>query len=367
MIRVNGWDTVIHSIPYIEEDVHAVEMQYRLTADSYPIHDLLAMPYASNALLIGVIELDLFSKLYNNPSTLSEVCQMTDLQERPVRILLKAFHALKFMDKKRDRYYLTPLSETYLVKGKPFYLGDAISIYKDHQITYEQLKKAIQENKPVLYDDQDDIFDVHRQDEDKASAFTKWMHIRGLVTGSSVAEKFDFSRFKQLVDVGGGSGGVSIMIALQNPHLKASIYDIPPVCRIAEKMISDFQLTETMNTIEGDMFEDKFDEVFPNSTDLVVFSRILHDWPTEKCRHLLGQAFNALSPDGAIMIIESLVDESDRKRLSPFLENLAMLVSTQGEQIETDEIDNLLQETGFNMIKIETIASNYNLITAHRP
>ena len=337
-----------------------------LKADSYPIHDIMAMPYASNALLVGIIELDLFTKLANNPSTLSDICRMTDLQERPVRILLKAFTALNFLSKDNGKYCLTPLSETFFVKGNPFFLGDAISIYKDNQVTYEQMRKAIRENKPCVYGDHDDIFEVHRENDGKANAFTKWMHIRSLVTGASVAEKFDFSRFSRLVDIGGGSGGVSIMIARQNPHLKAVIYDIPPVCITAKKMISDFDLAENISALPGDMFKDNFREVFPRGTDIVVFSRILHDWPIQDCEYLLRQAYDALLPGGIVMIIESLVDESDPSRLSPFLENLAMLYSTHGEQFDRKEIENLLQITGFNNKSIEVIASNYNLITAQK-
>lgn len=344
-----------------------METQFNLTADSYPIHDLMAMPFASNALLVGIIELDLFTKLFNNPSTVSEVCQITDLQERPARILLKAFYALKFLDRKNERYCLTPLAETYFVKGMPFYLGDAIAIYKDNQVTYEQLRSAIRHNRPCLYENQNDIFEAHRQDDDKASAFTKWMHVRSLVTGSSIAEKFDFSGYRQMVDVGGGSGGISIMIARQNPRLKAAIFDMPPVCKTAQKMIAEFDLADSISTIAGDMFKDEFNQKFPKNTDIVVFSRILHDWPTQKCQYLLSQAYNTLPPGGMVMIIEALIDEQDIERLSPYLENIAMLSCTEGEQFERGEIESLLCTTGYHNVFIEAIASNHNLIGAYKP
>lgn len=360
-------DRIHPEIVDYRKDSCTLETQFNLTADSYPIHDLMAMPYASNALLVSIIELDLFTKLCNNPSTVSEVCQITNLQERPVRILLKAFNALKFLEKKNTRYYLTPLSETFFVRGKPFYLGDAISVYQDNQVTYEQVKRAIRQNKPCLYADHDDIFAAHRQDDRKASAFTKWMHVRSLVTGSSLAEKFDFSGFRQMVDVGGGSGGISIMIAKQNPHLKAAVFDIPPICKIAEKMIAEFDLAANISIIAGDMFKDEFHKKFPQNTDIVLFSRILHDWPIEKCKHLLRQAHNTLPPGGLVMIIESLIDEQNKERISPFLENLAMLSCTEGEQFEKGEIESLLLAVDYNNISMDTIASNYNLITAYKP
>jgi ubiquinone/menaquinone biosynthesis C-methylase UbiE len=193
------------------------------------------------------------------------------------------------------------------------------------------------------------------------------MHVRSLVTGSSIAEKFDFSGYRQLVDVGGGSGGISIMIAKQNPHLKAAIYDIPSVLKSTEKVILDFDLAENISFLSGDMFKDEFNQIFPKNTDIVVFSRILHDWPMKKCKYLLKQAYNALPPEGMVMIVESLIDEHHPERLSPFLENLAMLNSTEGEQFDKDGVENLIRAAGFSNISIEAIASNYHLITAYRP
>ncbi len=344
-----------------------MQIPLNLKTDSYPIHDIVTMPYASNALLVGIIELDLFTKLADNPSTISEVCQFTGLQERPVRILLKAFHAFNFLHKKDDRYYLTPLSETFFVKGQPLYLGEAISLFKDNQVTYEQLKWSIKQNRPRLYENHDDIFEAHCENHEKASAFTKWMHIRSMVNGSSVAAKFNFTGYRQMVDVGGGSGGISIMITKHHPHLKAAIFDMPPVCKIAEKMIAEFDLTDRISTIAGDMFKDNFNELFPKDTDIVVFSRILHDWPVHKCNALLKQAYNALPSGGTVLIIESLLDEGNPQRLSPFLENLAMLYCTEGEQFEKQKIEKLLDIAGFINISIEDIASNYNLIIAHKP
>lgn len=344
-----------------------MQIPVNLKTDSYPIHDIVTMPYASNALLVGIIELDLFTKLAGNPSTISEVCQFTGLQERPVRILLKAFHAFNFLHKKDDRYYLTPLSETFFVKDQPLYLGEAISLFKDNQVTYEQFKRSIKQNKPRLYENHDDIFEAHSENHEKASAFTKWMHIRSLVNGSSVAANFDFTGYRQVVDVGGGSGGISIMITKHHPHLKAAIFDMPPICKIAEKMIAEFDLTERISTIAGDMFEDNFDELFPNDTDIVVFSRILHDWPVHKCNDLLKKTYDALPSGGTVMIIESLIDESNPEKLSPFLENLAMLYCTEGEQFDREEIESHLHVARFGKISIKAIASNYNLITARKP
>ncbi|MBU0995445.1 MAG: hypothetical protein KJ737_23355 [Proteobacteria bacterium] len=337
-----------------------------LTVDPSPIIDILLMPYATNALSAAIIELDLFSKLFNAPSTFYEIRQMTDLQERPLRILLNAFLIFNLLKKEEDRYHLTMLSETFLVKGNPFYLGESVLGLLKNPITYENFIASVQTGKPTIYDT-NDIFEVHKGDDDKALMFTKAMHIKSLMTGSSIVKQFDFSNCNQIVDIGGGSGGISLSIAEYFPKIHAAVFDLPQICNIADKYILESGLADRVTTIPGDMFQDDFSEKFPGNTDIVLFSRILHDWPKGRCDLLLNKAWDVLPSKGIVIVIEALLCENQPQRITPYLENLSMLLWTQGEQFSEKEIENLLSNAGFIDVRIFPILANYNIITACKP
>jgi acetylserotonin N-methyltransferase len=336
-----------------------IKNRYALQTDPYPIYDTLMMPFATNALLVAIIELDLFNKLHNNPSTLSEICKMTKIRQRPAFALLHAFVALRFLKKIGEKYYLSPLSEEFFVRDKPFYMGDLISIYRYYPVSYEQFRDAVLTDEPQIYG-RGDAWTVHKSDKEKASLFTGWMHIRSLINGASLVEEFDFSGYKKILDVGGGSGGISIMIAMKNQSIKATIFDIPSVCKIAERIISQFNISGRIDTISGNMFRDPF----PSGADIVLFSRILHDWPLQDCEVLLKKSFDILPSKGAVIILESL---TSRRVLSPLLENLSMLVWTKGKHFTAREIRSLLKKTGFVNVAIASIASHYNMIAAYKP
>lgn len=339
-----------------------IENQFTLKEDSYPITDILTMPFATYALLIAIIEFDLFNKLHDNPSTIAEVCNITGIKQRPARALLQAFVGLNLLKKIENRYYLSSLSEAFLVKGKPFHMDGSISILKKYYASYDQFKNAILTDEPQMYGT-NDVWEVHKKDDEKVSLFTRAMHDGSKIRGASIAENFDFSGYKKILDIGGGSGGVPIMIALNNPHMEATIFDLPSVCREAEKIIGEYNLSDRINTISGDMFND----IFPEGRDVVIFSRILHDWNPDKCKLLLEKTYAALPSRGVVIVNELLIDDDRPEERLPFLDNLVMLVWTEGQQYTKGEMIGLMEGAGFINVSVKPIAGQSKIITAYKP
>jgi len=60
----------------------------------------------------------------------------------------------------------------------------------------------------------------------------------------ALADKFDFSRYRTLCDVGGATGLLSIEVAKKYPHIKCISFDLPPVERVAKKYITAAGLTD---------------------------------------------------------------------------------------------------------------------------
>lgn len=339
--------------------------KFNIDADPHPIFDVLLMPYAFISLSVAVLELDLFTKLNDTPLPIERICQLTGIQERPIRILLRSFMAIGLLEQKDGNFCLTRMAEVFLVKNKPYYLGDIFAGQVDYPVTYKNFKKSIIEGKPSIYSDSD-IFTSHKKNPEQTELFTKVMHVRSIINGASLVKKFDFSPFHQVVDIGGGSGGISIMISLNNPHISASIFDMPNVCKVAERIISEFGLSDRIESIPGDLFHDNFTDAFPEKTDLVIFSRILHDWNADKCEYLLRQAYDVLPKGGAVLIVEALLDGAETVKFAPFWENLAMLLWTEGEHFTCNELETHLLKAGFGNISIKPIYSGYSLISAYK-
>jgi hypothetical protein len=89
----------------------------------------------------------------------------------------------------------------------------------------------------------------------------------------ALAEKFDFSSYRTLCDVGGATGQLSAILATRYPHLRCTSFDLPVVAPIAERTIAAAGLAERVVTASGDFFVDPFPRA-----KVITMSLILHDW-----------------------------------------------------------------------------------------
>ena len=149
----------------------------------------------------------------------------------------------------------------------------------------------------------------------------------GAMTGLSrinfeaFADKFDFSKFQTLCDVGGATGLLSIEVAKKHAHLKCTSFDLPPVEPIAKKHIDAAGLASRVGTASGDFFKDPLPKA-----DVITMGMILHDWNLEKKMHLIRSAYDALPPGGALVAIEALIDDARRENVQGLLMSLNMLI-----------------------------------------
>src|SRR5438045_9232705 len=93
----------------------------------------------------------------------------------------------------------------------------------------------------------------------------------------ALADKFDFSRYSSLCDVGGATGLLCIEVAKKHPHLQCISWDLPVVEPIASKSIAAAGLSARVVTASGDFFKDPLPKA-----DIITMGMILHDWNLRK-------------------------------------------------------------------------------------
>lgn len=151
-----------------------------------------------------------------------------------------------------------------------------------------------------------------------------------------------------LLDIAGGSGIHAIEAVKAFPRLQGIIYERPFVCVVAQEFIENFQLQNSIKTVEGDMWKDTFP-----SSDLHFYSDIFHDWQVEKCEFLAKKSYESLPIGGRIIIHELLFDEDKSSPLATAMYNVVMLLCTnKGQQYSAKEILAILEKVGFKEIQI---------------
>ena len=318
-----------------------------------PLMQMISGFWASKTLATAV-ELDLFTQLSGRGVDIRELSQLLQIHPRPAEMLLSGCASLGLLEKRGERYYNSPLSEEFLVRGKPYYFGGVITLLDRRlYLPWNRLPEAIKTNRAQTWGDQPGIFEAMSANPEEQRIFTEGMHSFSVQSGEAVAAAFDFLPYAHLLDVGGGSGAYCIEAARRYPHLRATVFDLPAALEIAREKIAEAALADRITTHPGDFFN----EALPKGADVVLLSMILHDWTPEKNRVILTRCFDALPSGGAVIVSELMMNDEKTGPASAALMSLNMLIETEGRNYTWAEYTRWLKEVGFREIQRVPVVS----------
>jgi hypothetical protein len=312
----------------------------------------LATAFWAFKTLAAARELDIFTRLSGTAGTTpSDFSAAYGLAARPAEMLLTGCASLGLLEKRDGRYCNTPLAQTFLVRGAPYYFGGFVEML-DRRLYqgWDKITEALRNNRPTTWDPekQKSLFDG--LDPALLSTFWGAMHSISIFTARALGEAVDFRGWNRLMDVGGGSGAYDVELCLKYPHLRATVYDLPFVANIAKSNIEKAGLADRIQTLPGDFFNDP---AFPAGHDVILLSMILHDWDEQQNREILSKCFQALPSGGAVLVSELLVNDEKTGPPPAALMSLNMLIETQGGRNYTAaEYSTWLRETGFHNIRV---------------
>ena len=287
-----------------------------------------AFGFWGSKVLLTAVEVGLFTTLGSRHLTGEELGRALRFHPRANPDFFDALVAMKFLDRDGDglqsKYFNTPEGVLFLDATSPRYIGGILVMLNARLFKFwNDLPEALRTGRP-----QNEI--KHGQKgmfEELYSNLPRLEQFMGAMTGLSrinfeaLAEKFDFSQFRTLCDVGGATGLLSIEVAKRHHHMKCISFDLPVVEPIAKQHIAAAGLESRVHTASGDFFKDRLPKA-----DVITMGMILHDWNLEKKMHLIHSAYDALPPGGALVAIEALIDDARRENVQGLLMSLNMLI-----------------------------------------
>ena len=179
---------------------------------------------------------------------------------------------------------------------------------------------------------------------------------------ATLAARFDFSKYKTLCDIGGSGGMLSIQVAKQNPHLACTSFDLPQVEPIAKDTIAGFGLSNKITTARGDFFQDAFPKA-----DVITMSLVLHDWNEENKCILIKKAYDALPENGALIVIENIIDNQRSENVFGLAMSLNMLIETgEGFDFTLNDFSGWAKQVGFKKIDLLPLAGPTSAAIAYK-
>jgi hypothetical protein len=303
--------------------------------------------------LLAAIDFNLFTLLGDGPLSGSSIQNKLKLHDRSLYDFLDTLVALGFLKREgiydSSVYSNTPETGFFLDKNNPAYLGGILEmanhrLYKYWSDLEEGLSTGLPQNEiKHSSSDSENLFDKIYNSPESLREFLNAM--TGIQLGAfiSFAKQFDFSNYKTLTDAGGALGSLCTQVALNNPEMHCTVFDLPAVKPLAEEYISKLNLSDRVNVKAGDFFKD----ALPKS-DVIVMGNILHDWNEDEKLQLFRQAFDALPAGGAFVCIEAIIDNDRNKNAFGLMMSLNMLIETKGGfDFTFNDFDAWSHQTGF--------------------
>jgi SAM-dependent methyltransferase len=283
--------------------------------------------------LLSAVELGVFTELARGPKANAELAKELGIRADRSLDFFDALVALGFLERNGDGptapYSNTAETDFFLDRNKPTYAGGMPEMLNARLYGFwNGLTDALRTGKAQneLKNGGDSMFSALYADEARLEQFLAAM--AGLQTGNfaTLAQRFDFSKYRTVVDVGGANGCLSRILASAHPHLSLVNYDLPAVSPIAQRENAKAGLAGRIELVSGDFFTDPLPRA-----DVIVMGNILHDWNEDGKRKLIEKAYGALAPGGALIAIENVIDDARRKNAFGLLMSLNMLIEFGAE------------------------------------
>jgi SAM-dependent methyltransferase len=319
----------------------------------------VGMGFWSSKTVLSAVELELFTQLGDEKMTGEKIGERLGLHPRAIYDFLDALVALGFLERDGEgsdgRYRNTAESAAFLDKRSPTYIGGLLEMCNARLYGFwGDLTEALLTGKPQneLKHTGKAMFEELYSDPARLEQFMSAMQGVSLGNFHTLAEKFDFSKYETLCDVGGATGQLCTIVASHHPHLRCTSFDLPAVAPIAEKAIAAAGLDDRVQVASGDFFANPFPRA-----DVITMSLILHDWNLDRKMDLIRSAYEALPEGGSFIAIENLIDDARRENAFGLLMSLNMLIEF-GDAFDFtgSDFEGWCREVGFRDVEILQLA-----------
>src|SRR5919109_535759 len=258
--------------------------------------------FANSQILDAAIEYDFFTLIDKGFRTSEEVARQAETDPRATRIVLDSLLALGVVQKRGGEYFLTPMGDTFLVRGKPSYIGDFRHVALALWDGMAHLKESLKTGKPSSRMDTGAELQVWEKlvlgivpiAEPAAKALCDILKIGTQCTGLRV------------LDIAGGSSIFGMTILSRDPSAQVTQLDWPNVNSVAKKLNRERGLDGKIRFIDGEFRSAAIEE---NHYDMVIASNFCRFESPSGNQTLFAKTYRALKPGGQLVVNDFLPNE----------------------------------------------------------
>lgn len=324
--------------------------------------NVLMLEHMQNLWLLGAIsvanELGIADILKEKPKTINELASLTGTLEDPLyRILRLLASEGIFKESEGRRFSNTRVSESMQADELRYFIQHTLNSMQ-FRIFGELMHSVRTGRRSSELFVETGVFEHMGKSKERNELYNRAMTNTSRMQVAAILSSFDFSRFRHVVDVGGGQGFFISALLHEYKHLQGTLFDLPQVVADGENLQDFYDSRERLKIESGSFFEN-----IPEGGDLYTLKNILHGWNDEDSVSILRNIKKAIAPDGKVMIIEGLVEGINKPSWGK-MSDIFMMAGLDGRERTEGEFKTILEESGFDLEQVRKTVSPLSLIIA---
>jgi len=308
------------------------------TLNPSAIYGLYSPGFVPQAARVALL-LDLFTPLSDGPLDVGALAQASDCTPEGVQFLLDCLVAVGLLVSAGGRYELTPTAATFLVRGRPAYVGDWVLAETDPHF-WEGVLDSVRTGKRAEGDfpwQQDAWLESYRSDRPE-KALSMWR---------AAGIDPDADGPLALLDLASGCGIKSMTLAQSREGVHVTCIDSAKVLEVAADLASRMGVSARVSLQEADILNI---DLGRSRYDVALLGQITDYFTPMQNTELFERVRAALKPTGVLVIDAPM--SSDQPDLGTSLVGLLTWSISGGRAHSFDEYEAWLTEAGFASVEL---------------
>lgn len=312
----------------------------------------IAMGFMAAKFLFAASEIGLFEALADGPASLEEIATRTAVPQRTTGIVVAAMVGLGLIECEGMRYRNSEATAAFL-SGKP---GRDLRPFIRHydRVNYplwSQLREAVRQDRSQFPE----------LDHEGQSLHSACVEAFTAPAATALAEAYDFSRHRRLLDVAGGTGSFLLTIIRRYPSLTGTPFELPKVCAVARERLAKEPERPRIAIVEGDAFRSSL----PADHDVVLVANAIHMFSAAHNLQVLRKIRATAEPGTRLLLVDLWTDPTHSQPLvAALMSGQFFLLCGEGQSYSEQEADGWLQETGWRRQESKQLSGPIGLIVA---
>ncbi|HXS26330.1 MAG TPA: methyltransferase [Steroidobacteraceae bacterium] len=204
-------------------------------------------------------------------------------------------------------------------------------------------------------------FEALAADPARLDAFQQAM-AEGSVRAARDAQRvFDFGRFANVLDLGGGYGAVLAVLLASHPAMRGAVCDLAFLAQPATRYLERAGVADRARFVAGDFFRS-----VPRGYDAHVMKFVIHDWDDEHAAHILRNCRAAAAPSARVILLEQVVPDALGTSVADqavIRADLTMM-TVGGKERTADEYRALMAGAGWRLERIVKASAEFSVLEA---